>query len=267
MASSLFPFVGELLRHEGGRRDGGTARSRPRGGGRRGSGRRAGWPSRRPPSRMKTTSLTGRGLVSFQSVDEGVEDEVALGPPRLPLRVGLAEGVVALRGCPGPGSRRRRRGRRWRRRRRSGRRRGPGCTRPMAARTPSATSANVISVLMGTALLTRRRFAHDQLRSQKPRSTTGRSSGFTLIDAQRREQPLVGKAGQEAVDGPLEVRDAALDPLGQAHVLEALRVQAPLLPGQVREVLGGDRRPPGVVVLPRLGRRGLRPARCPPGSG
>ena len=34
-------------------------------------------------------------------------------------------------------------------------------------------------------------------------------------------------------------------PLGQAHVLEALRVQALLLPRQVREVLRGDRRPRG----------------------
>ena len=47
-------------------------------------------------------------------------------------------------------------------------------------------------------------------------------------------------------------------PLGQAHVLEALRVQALLLARQVREVLRGDRRPPRIVALPHLGRRGLR---------
>src|SRR5437762_2803674 len=72
----------------------------------------------------------------------------------------------------------------------------------------------------------------------------------------RREQPLVGKTGEEAVDGPLEVGDVALEPLVQAHVLEALRVQALLLPRQVREVLRGDRWPPGIVALPHLGRRG-----------
>ena len=47
----------------------------------------------------------------------------------------------------------------------------------------------------------------------------------------------------------------ALGPLGQAHVLEALRVQALLLARQVREVLRGDRRPPRIVALPHLGRR------------
>src|SRR5688572_15163294 len=56
-----------------------------------------------------------------------------------------------------------------------------------------------------------------------------------------REQALVRKAGQEAVDGPLEVGDVALESLVQPHVLESLRVQALLLPRQVREVLGGDR--------------------------
>src|SRR5688500_6699350 len=71
-----------------------------------------------------------------------------------------------------------------------------------------------------------------------------------------RQQALVGKAGQEAVDGPLEVGDVALEPLVQPHVLESLRVQALLLPRQVREVLGGDRWPPLVVGLPDLGRRG-----------
>src|SRR5438034_5480971 len=35
---------------------------------------------------------------------------------------------------------------------------------------------------------------------------------------QRREQLLVGKAGEEAVDRPLEVGDVALEPLVQAHV-------------------------------------------------
>src|SRR5437899_87620 len=50
---------------------------------------------------------------------------------------------------------------------------------------------------------------------------------------QRREQPLVGKAGEEAVDGPLEVGDVALEPLIQTHVRKALCVQALLLPRYV----------------------------------
>ena len=44
-------------------------------------------------------------------------------------------------------------------------------------------------------------------------------------------------------------------------------VQAALLPGQVREVLGRDRRHPGVVALPRLGHAAAGPARCPRGTG
>ena len=64
----------------------------------------------------------------------------------------------------------------------------------------------------------------------------------------------------------LEVRDVALGPLGQPHVLEALGVQALLLPRQVREVLRGDRRPPRIVALPRLGRRGLRRLAGLPGT-
>ena len=111
-----------------------------------------------------------------------------------------------------------------------------------------------------------RRRAHASESAQKPMSTIGRSSGFTLTSLQRREQLLVGEAGEEAVDGPFEVRDVSLGPLRQAHVLEALRVQALLLPRQVREVLRGDRRPPWIVALPHLGRRGLRPARSPSGN-
>ena len=102
---------------------------------------------------------------------------------------------------------------------------------------------------------------------QRSRSTTGRSSGFTLTSRRAGQQPLVGQAGEEAVDGPLEVREVALGLLGQAHVLEALGVQAPLLPRQVREVLGRDRRPAGVVVLPHLGRRRPRRLARPPGTG
>src|SRR5207237_4280401 len=75
----------------------------------------------------------------------------------------------------------------------------------------------------------------------------------------RREQLLVGETGEEAVDGSLEVGDVALEALVQAHVLEAPRVQALLLPRDVREVLGGDRRPSWVVALPYFGGRGCRP--------
>ena len=41
---------------------------------------------------------------------------------------------------------------------------------------------------------------------------------------QRGGQPLVWETGEEAVDGPLEIRDVSLEPGGQAHVLEAFRV-------------------------------------------
>ena len=109
----------------------------------------------------------------------------------------------------------------------------------IVARTPSTTSAYVDAATHG----------------QSPSSTIGISSGFTLIACSAGQQTLVRQAGEEAVDGPLEVRDVPFGPLGQAHVLEALRVQAPLLPGQVREVLRRDRRPPRVVALPHLGRR------------
>src|SRR3954469_19345132 len=71
-----------------------------------------------------------------------------------------------------------------------------------------------------------------------------------------REEPLVRKAGEETVDGALEVGDVALQSLVQAHVLEAHVVQALLLPRKVREVLGGDRRPAWVVGFPDLGPRG-----------
>ena len=44
--------------------------------------------------------VAGRGgLVVVPVGDEGVDDEVALGPPRLPPGVGLAQGVVALEGA------------------------------------------------------------------------------------------------------------------------------------------------------------------------
>src|SRR4051794_32207325 len=59
--------------------------------------------------------------------------------------------------------------------------------------------------------------------------------------SQRRQQHLVRQTCEEPVDRPLEVGDATLDPLGQAHVLEALVVQPALLPREVREVLRRDR--------------------------
>ena len=43
-------------------------------------------------------------------------------------------------------------------------------------------------------------------------STIGRSKGYTLIARSAGKQPLVGEAGEEAVDGPFEVRDVSLEP-------------------------------------------------------
>src|SRR5215510_9757095 len=71
-----------------------------------------------------------------------------------------------------------------------------------------------------------------------------------------REQLLVRTAGEESVQGSLEVGDVPFEQGVQAHVLEAPRVQTLLLAGQVREVLRRNRRPPRIVVLPHLGRRG-----------
>src|SRR5947199_4747323 len=117
----------------------------------------------------------------------------------------------------------------------------------MVARTPSTTSAYVVVVLIG-----------EPWRPCSEAEVENRLvEGIHVDRLQRREQLLVAKAGEEAVHGPLEVRDVSLEPLVQAHVLEALRVQALLLPRQVREVLRGDRWPPRIVGLPRVGRRGL----------
>ena len=178
-----------------------------------------------------------RGLVVVPVGDERVDDEVA-------LRVGAASTSRRRRatrrgprGCPVPGCRRRRRGRRWRRRRRCGRRRAPACTRRS-----------------WRARLRRRRRTSGRAHGQKPMSTIGWSNGYTLTARSAGQQPLVRQAGEEAVDGALEVRDVALHRFRQAHVLEAPRVQALLLPRQVREVLRGDRRPARVVGLPPLGR-------------
>src|ERR1035441_8828107 len=88
-------------------------------------------------------------------------------------------------------------------------------------------------------------------------STIWRSTGLPLTGLQARQQLLVRKTGEEAVEGSLEVGDSSLCSLGQAHVLEPARMQAPLLSRQVGEVLSGDRRPPWIVALPMLGRHGL----------
>src|SRR3954453_16747954 len=126
----------------------------------------------------------------------------------------------------------------------------------MVARTPSTTSAYVVVVLIGAAS----RATSSLLSPRRPRSETEVENrlveGGHVDRLQCREQLLGTKAGEEAVNGPLEVRDVSLELLVQAHVLEALRVQALLLPRQVREVLRGDRWPPWIVGLPHLGRRG-----------
>src|SRR5262245_46319920 len=72
-----------------------------------------------------------------------------------------------------------------------------------------------------------------------------------------REQLLVRTAGEESVQGSLEVGDVHFEQGVQAHVLEAPRVQTLLLAGQVREVLRRNRRPPRIVVLPHVRRRWL----------
>src|ERR671916_1443020 len=103
----------------------------------------------------------------------------------------------------------------------------------MVARTPSATSAKVVSVVV----------------MSEPQVGDGSFERVHVDLAQGGQQRLVGQSGQEAVDGALEVGDAALDLLGEAHVLEAPGVQAQLLPGQVGEVLLRDGRYPRVVAL------------------
>ena len=177
----------------------------------------------------------GGGRLVAPVGDQRVEDEVALGALRLDRRRRRRAGRRGPRGCRGRGCRCRRRRRTWRRRRRCGRRRGPGCRRRWCCARPR-----------------RRRRRSGRRPRQASRSTIGISSGFTFTDRSAGGDLVVGPAGEVAVDGAVEVRDVALGPLRQAHVLEALRVQAPLLARQVREVLRGDRRPAWVVVGPHL---------------
>src|SRR5437763_16767435 len=76
----------------------------------------------------------------------------------------------------------------------------------MAAPTPATTSAYVVisEAEVGDGLV----------------------EGIHVDRFQRAHQPFVGKAGQVAVDRPLEVGDVALEPGGQAHVLGAACGQA-----------------------------------------
>src|SRR5262249_62190682 len=80
-----------------------------------------------------------------------------------------------------------------------------------------------------------------------------------------REQLLVRTAGEESVQGSLEVGDVPFEQGVQAHVLEAPRVQTLLLAGQGREGLRRDRRPPRGVVIPPPPRPGPPPP-PPPGG-
>src|SRR5260370_14606022 len=77
----------------------------------------------------------------------------------------------------------------------------------MVARMPSATSAYVVVVLIGPASR-----APSPLRSPRPPRSEPEVEnrlveGIHVDLLQRREQLLVGKTGEEAVHGPLEVRD------------------------------------------------------------
>src|SRR4051812_12071965 len=94
----------------------------------------------------------------------------------------------------------------------------------MAARTPSATSASVVVI---------------RSPSSEPEVCDRLVERIDVHLLERRQQPLVGKSREEAVDRALEVRDVALEPARQAHVLEALRVEPGLLTRDVREVLRG----------------------------
>ena len=70
--------------------------------------------------------------------------------------------------------------------------------------------------------------------------------------AQRGQQPLVGQAGEEAVDRALEVGEVALGICSEKRMYsKPLACRPCCWRGQVGEVLGGDRRPARVVVLPR----------------
>src|SRR5262249_60165364 len=119
----------------------------------------------------------------------------------------------------------------------------------MVARTPSTTSAYVI------------------MRSEAEIEDRLVERG-NVERLHCREQLLVRTAGEESVQGPLEVGDVPLEHGVQAHVLEAPRVQTLLLAGQGREVLRRNRRAPRVVVLPPPGGPGAPPPpplRGPPG--
>ena len=101
------------------------------------------------------------------------------------------------------------------------------------------------------------RTAHERSPRQKPRSTTGRSSGLRLSSRNAgRSSSRAGRGGSRRWCGG-SCR-CGPRPAGQPHVLEARRVQPLLLARQVREVLGRDRRHTRVVALPHLraGRRG-----------
>ena len=131
---------------------------------------------------MRTTSLTAVASWSSQSVTRVLTTRWRWGRRGRPAGVGLAQGVVALERAGARHARRRRRGSTWRRRRRSGRRRARGCTRAIVARTPSATSANVIVLiaspcrrcvyrpvgLNASSATTRRKHAVDQKWSALP---------------------------------------------------------------------------------------------------
>ena len=97
--------------------------------------------------------------------------------------------------------------------------------------------------------------AHGSMPAQKPRSTIGRVERVHVDGLSAGTSSSWGRPARKPSIGPFEVRDVALELLGQPHVLEALGVQTLLLAGKVREVLRRDRRPPGIVALPHLGRR------------
>ena len=101
---------------------------------------------------------------------------------------------------------------------------------------------------------------------QKPRSTIGLSNGFTLTACSAGSSCSYGRPARKPSMVRSKFEMCPSSPLGQAHVLEALRVQALLLARQVREVLRGDRRPPGIVALPRARAAWASPAPRPRGT-
>src|SRR5271166_195971 len=90
-----------------------------------------------------------------------------------------------------------------------------------AARTPSATSAKFVCVLIRPPCRTTSLPSARSASASEAEIHDGLLEGVHVDRPQPREQRFVGKSGEESVHHPLEVRDASLDPLGETEVFEA----------------------------------------------